>query len=246
MRHLVQVTLVTALALVLTTACSSLTSDPYGSLLVRFDLEAPGHGLDAYTPTQVLGHAMAYAQFASAEAHRFTRTNDPATLARAIGATGWLLDNTSAEDTPGWGLAFDWDAFGDGTTNPITTVYGITTALAIQALQDVHDVTGEPALLALALDSARHYVQHGIQSDEAGSWAWYSLEESDAYAVLNITAMLAGQFQRLGTADLASVADEFVQHLLSHQLEDGRWMYSALGHPSDGRPNDLVHAAYIV
>ena len=48
-------------------------------------------------------------------------------------AADWLIDDM---DSGGWGTAWTWDPFGDGSTTPADTPYSVTTAIAIQGLLD--------------------------------------------------------------------------------------------------------------
>ena len=233
-------------------ACSPVPAAPdaYEALRVRFDASAPGRGLDQYTPATVMDHPMAYAFFASAEAHRYSRTQDRASLARAGAAAEWLVQNADldGDGATAWGLPFAWDAFGDGSENPEHNAYTITTAVAVQALLDVYEHTGDPRLLETALAGVSTFVYGALEPGDDAAWFWYSLAESDALPVFNVSAMMLGQLQRLTVHDpsLRRTADAVARHLLAHRDADGHWYYSAPGAIGDSRKNDLVHAAYIV
>lgn len=245
------------LLLCLAVACSPaerFVPSPYQLLAERFDPQAAGHGLDAYTPTEASDHAMAYALVASAEARWHALKGDAQALERAERAAAWLVENrdSDGDGLVGWGLPFAWDAFGDGSTNPAGWPYTITTALAIQGLLDVHDATRERELVDVALEATNALLDHAFTRTPDEAWFHYSPSEHDAYAVYNVSAMMLGQLQRLAAFEptLEEVADLVAAHLLSARLVDvsGRvhWMYSAPGSPSADRENDLVHAAYIV
>src|SRR5690606_12000299 len=114
----------------------------------RYEVNAPDTVFVRSTPEHVMDHPMAYAFFASAEAHRYSRTQDRASLARAGAAAEWLVQNADldGDGATAWGLPFAWDAFGDGSENPEHNAYTITTAVAVQALLDVYEHTGDPRL----------------------------------------------------------------------------------------------------
>lgn len=255
MKHLRNSVVLLVVALV--AGCSPILSSPqspYRNLVDRFDPHFPGRGLDAYTPTIESDHAMAYALVASAESHRYRFTGENRARQSAIQAADWLVEHRDpdGDGVIGWGLPFAWDAFGDGSINPANATYTITTALAIQALLDVHRVSGDPELLGLALAAAHTMLDSAYTRTPYEAWFHYSPAESDAFPVFNISAMMVGQLQRLASVetDLAIEADLVATHLLNAGREDaaGRiyWPYSAPGAPGDDRENDLVHAAYIV
>lgn len=57
----------------------------------------------------------------------------------------------------GWGLDMAWDAFGDGSTNPASTVYAFQTGLAIWCLVEAADALDAPSYRALAARSLAAY-----------------------------------------------------------------------------------------
>lgn len=243
-----------ALFAALLVACAPTPSNDYDRLANRFDAKAPGRGLDSYAPSVSSDHAMAYGLIASADARWHARTGDARALERAKRAATWLVENrdVDGDGLVGWGLSFTWDAFADGTTNPIGWPYTITTALGVQGLLDVHEVTRDPQLLAVALEATRAMLDHSLVRAGDEAWFQYSPAEHDAHPVFNVSSMMLGQLQRLAVVEpaLAEAADLVAAHLLRAQLVDGEgrvfWMYSAPGAPSDDRENDLVHVAYIV
>lgn len=197
---------------------------------------------------------MAYALVASAEAKRYLRTRDSRSLSVAISGADWLARNKDldGDGLVGWGLSFAWDAFADGSTNPPDWPYTITTALGIQALLDVHELTHELELVRVAIEAATAFIDNAFTRAGSEAWFHYSPAVQDHYSVYNVSAMMLGQLQRLARHEpsFAHVADLIATHLLNAMQNDdeGRayWMYSAPGTPSDDRENDLVHAAYII
>lgn len=123
----------------------------------------------------------------------------------------------------GWGLTFAWDAYSDGSVNPESTAYGITTALVLQAFLDA-DAIG-PAEQAIA--------ERWSECCFSDGFYWYSDQPTDAIYTPNVSAMMAGVMYRLGYTEQA---DSAVRRL----VETWPWTYSEV---SD-KPNDLLHEAY--
>lgn len=212
------------------------------SCLSRFDPEFPGRGLDAHVPTEVLDHAMAYGLYLSSVSMMGMEPE-------ALHATKWLQENAIKKDDGfGWGLPFSWAAFGRSTPNPVDTIYGITTALAVQGLLYAHTRLGIPSALQTATAALEHYKAYSSTTGP-GRFFWYSDRPEDAQNVHNVNAMLAVQYHQAGTIlgrdDFKRLAQEAVSDLAAHiQVgENGEfWSYS----DTIERPNDAVHAAYTV
>jgi hypothetical protein len=209
-------------------------------LFSHFDYNSPGLGLDNYQ-NKIQDHAMAYALYTSA-AVNFGELN------RAKIAADWLVKNNASRNKTGWGLPFEWDAFADGSTNPIDTVYGITSALAIRALLDIYESTGTEAYLTTAI-SALEYYSHFFTPTEKGGYFWYSDQTQDNHAVINVTAMLMGQYARAGRIgnhkSFILISDKSFKFLLENAINKENeiyWNYST----NSSRLNDSVHAAYTV
>lgn len=243
------------------TACTPpppLVSTPalYADILALFNTAAPGYGLDAFTPTESMHHAMAYALFASAESYRARATRQRDARDNAWLAAQWLIDHPNHTDDGriGWGLPFAWDAFQDGSVNPADTIYTITTALAIQALLDAYELFRKPALLETAIRSARAFTEDAFDRIGDELVFWYSHLPHDSYHVINVSAMLLGQLQRLSRFEpgFAQYADMAVQYILNRQQRDELgyvyWLYGGDKWPESrpNRPNDLVHEAYTI
>ena len=137
----------------------------------------------------------------------------------------WPVQHPS--DRFGWGLSFAWDAFGDDTVNPSNTVYSISTGLAVQALMDWADISGDGIRSRVHEAVARALDEWARPSalTAAGQLA-YSLSGYDwGYDVFNSSAQLAGQMQRaaqqgIGEASLyGTVADTVMQSLADRHLE---------------------------
>lgn len=169
----------------------------------------------------------------------------------------WAARYTSGTGQPGFGLDHTFDAFADGTTNPATTIYTYTTAMAALAFLDGYVVlTGAAAtaqkdraedLAAMMLTDCWGYV--------SGSWmgVWYSDRPADhgaaSFVVLNVNALTLAAIARLdrynGTAfDATKRAG--IEALIEAQegvgAVPGRWLYRL----STSGANDLTHHAYMV
>lgn len=210
--------------------------------LSRFDPVFPGRGLDAHAPAEVLDHAMAYGLYLSSVS---IMGMEP----EATNASEWLRENAIRKGNGfGWGLPFAWGAFGRSTPNPIDTIYGITTALAVQGLLYAYTRLGISHALQTAT-TALEYYEACSTTTNAGRFFWYSDQREDAQNVHNVNAMLAVQYQHAGMIlerdDFKRLAKEAVNDLMAHVQagEHGEfWNYS----DSIERPNDAVHAAYTV
>lgn len=212
------------------------------SCLSRFDPQFPGRGLDANAAAEVLDHAMAYGLYLSSVS---IMGMEP----EAINTAKWLQENAIRKDDGlGWGLPFAWGAFGRSTPNPVDTIYGITTALAVQGLLYAHTRLGMPSALQTATAALEHYKAYSSTTVH-GRFFWYSDRPEDAQNVHNVNAMLAAQYQHagmiLGRDDFKRLAKEAVSDLTAHIKvgENGEfWSYI----DTIERPNDAVHAAYTV
>lgn len=236
----------TVTVLLLAAATTARAQDPGAvptakDVLSTFDVTHPGRGSDYFTekPTD---HAMAYGLYASAAA----LTKD---ISASIVAADWLVDN--AHPTPGatgWGLPFAWDAFSDGSTNPVSTVYGITVAICIAGLLDTFELTKDERYAAMAR-AALDYYRPFFQETEHGGYFWYSDQPSDAIETLNVSAMLSGQYARAGALferqdfiDVAAKGATYIWQRRLHSRFGDYWPYST----TQQKPNDDAHAAYIV
>ncbi len=211
------------------------------SVFLAFDKQHPGRGGDMGRPAPD-DHAMAYALYASA-AVLAGRTDD------ARIAADWLVAHDHDGARPGWGLSFAWDAFSDGSTNPVTTVYGITTALAVRALLDVAEKTGERRYRDSAVGALDAY-SGAVTQTPVGVFFWYSDQVADAIEVPNVVSMLMGQYARAGRVldrqDYRQLADRAYAELMTKRVMAGDRAYWPYSQNPNSRMNDLVHASYIV
>ena len=160
---------------------------------------------------------------------------------------------------PGWGLSYAWDAFGDGTVNPPTTVYAYTTASAALAFIDGYTALREERWLDLAAAACATLME------EISCWrsnrycsVWYSDQPADqqnGYQVHNVNALALAALTRLdrvrGERRYAGERSGMLAYLLAKQgrgLEpsesvlSSNWRYM----PGGRQANDLIHEAFIV
>jgi hypothetical protein len=239
----------------------------YYKTLSLFDAANPGFGIDPGQTEEPLYYPMTYALYASAEAHRALITEDQPALQNAILAASWLVEHNDLDGDGqiGWGLPFAWDAGGDGSINPAHTEYAITTALVIQGLLDTWDALDKlgdqvAELKPLLIENATGgfiTFQDEYDNTPAGLIFGYSTEPQDSFHVINSSAMLVGQFQRLASYPIAEDIKEQIEsltgsgfdYLKNHKHIDSSgvifWNYSE-DVPKGGisRPNDSCHEMY--
>lgn len=159
-------------------------------------------------------------------------------------ASDWLM----ADMLPGgWGMAWTWDPFADGSPTPAGTPFAITTAIAIDGLLDQGVDAATAARLATVLvDWAKDAWTDGHY--------WYSQAPQDAIDTPNVNSMLAGVTARFLaeygstslTADerqlLGDRVRESLTHLAATATGDLSWPYSA----NQREVNDLNHHVYIL
>ncbi len=198
-----------------------------------------GYGLET-TGIGPIHQPMAYALVASAAANRGDEKS-------ARQAADWLVININPERA-GWGLGWDWDAFSNGTINPANTVYGITTALAVDGLVNTYCLTKESQYLEVATQALEYYSQ--FQSLPTGHISYSNQPADSTYVVPNITAMLMGQYARVGQMTMNQRFIEVAQIAYQAMLKDavrekGALKYIYAYGVANVRENDLVHTAYI-
>lgn len=207
---------------------------------MQFDKEHPGRGLDLYTDN-VQDHAMAYGLYASTAAMLGMEEE-------ARKSAEWLVDNAEHQSAYGWGLPYAWDAFQDGSVNPVDTVYGITTAIAVRGLLDSYVKFGGKELAESAMVALDYYSDH-FTTTAQGGYFWYSDQSQDEKDTHNVSSMLLGQYARAGSLfsrdDYLEISRAAFTHLWEHRIDTEfgiKWHYSDYA----DTPNDAVHAAYIV
>lgn len=213
---------------------------PY-DIIASLDPAHPGRGEDQLSNGPV-DFDMSYALFSSAAAIM-------ADEARTRLGADFLVMSAKRLGKAGWRLPYPWDAFQDGSINPVETVYGINTANGVRALIDAWEMTGNERYKQTAMDALDYYQKFRTKTD-SGTFFWYSDQASDAIAVANVTSLLMGQYARAsalwGRNDYRRVADEAFANIWSQRLtspEGAFWLYSE--RPKSA-PNDSVHSAIVV
>ncbi len=112
------------------TALNLELANTYQQLLALYPEDHQGLGIENWT-SGTEEQPMTYGLILSAEAARYRRTGEAEAERRVSKAMAWLLDNhdLDLDGKPGWGLPQPWDAFQDGSTNPVNQPYTITTAI---------------------------------------------------------------------------------------------------------------------
>lgn len=156
--------------------------------------------------------------------------DEPMTMALLSYADPSYLDRLREVARPdGWGLTYAWDAYQDGSVNPESTAYAITTALVLQAFLDAGEIG--PQERAIAERWSRCCFTDGFY--------WYSDQPSDAIFTPNVTSMMASVMYRLGYREQATEAFE---KLFATAKPGPIWAYSDVTRFD----NDLLHHTYTV
>ena len=202
---------------------------------------------------------MAYSLILSALSNYHQVSQDDVYITEIRNCGYWLINNSDIDRDGiyGFGLPEAWDAFGDGSVNPPHNEYTITTAIAIKGLLDWLDADSEAPQEEInsTINLLLQPYLSGLYNSPSGLYA-YSLNENDLkYDVFNPAAFLAGQMQRYSqiaehnSEDIQSEADRIIDLLVQNHLVDIKgnwfWNYGVLLDRLE-RPNDLVHAVYII
>jgi hypothetical protein len=236
---------------------SAITINDYAKLVSSFNKSNPGSGRDILSEEEK-DRPMAYGLILSALAHHHKVIQSDVYITEMRNCGDWLLKNSDLDEDNirGFGLADAWDAFGDGSINPPHQEYTITTAIAIKGLLDWLDADTEAPRdkIKLTVSSLLRPYLSGSQNSPSGIYS-YSLNSNDlGYNVFNPAAFLAGQMQRYSqiTEDekeiIQNEADRIMRlltknHLLDH---DSNWFWNYGQSNRLERPNDLIHAIYIM
>lgn len=178
--------------------------------------------------------------------------SSPSALEERLDAL-WEARYTSEGGGPGWGLPYSWDAFRDGTTNPVDTIYTYTTAMAALAFLDGYIAQGRTVYLERAKAAVNTILEDcwGFEEGMHKS-VWYSDQRQDQvgkdYVVHNVNALTLAALSRITRYEARTYAPEktagieamLVDHA-GYEGVEGQWQYQ-IGGPNR---NDLVHHAYI-
>lgn len=231
--------------------------ESYFEVLGNLDSLNPGKGVDIFDE-DIKHRPMAYSLILRAEINRIKHTND--TNKNIIYNCGnWLLKNADLDNdgTIGYGLPDEWDAFQDGTINPINQEYTITTAMVIGSLMDWLEIEPDSQKVLTINNTIYNCLKPYLTKEaknEKGLLS-YSLNPNDKkYCVYNPTAYMAGQMQRFSTLTkndslsnlLKEESNTLVNVLMKNSQKDKNgniyWNYSQ----ESQFPNDLVHMSYII
>jgi len=179
-------------------------SKEYLSLLAKFPEDKQGLTLDSTYFEGILDQPMTYGLVLSSETYRYRYCKNNESLRRIRKAVLWLLENSDLDKDgfPGWGLPYDWDAFGDGSVNKANQPYTITTAIVLMGLLDALSLeiwtnSEKESIRKLVIETALLWCKEFYAETEYGDFFWYSTNPQDAYFVPNVSAMFLGVLTRL-------------------------------------------------
>lgn len=213
-----------------------------------------GVGLEAGAMGPGRGALVALPQFAAGSVFTPTAADAASRLWRQAQTSGWHSELTAARlqellrlstASGGYGLGREWDAFGDGTLNPVSTTYTVTTAghvgwvllearrngadagaldRAIDALLAVPRLNGGRCLAYS--DSAFDAVQPCVFNVSHGAAAFLvQARELSTHRAAEVDAVLAGLRRGL---------------VLGYDRASGYWSYKA----GDRAAQDISHQIY--
>ncbi|MEQ9402633.1 MAG: hypothetical protein RIM99_03525 [Cyclobacteriaceae bacterium] len=229
----------------------------YNSLIDRIEKNGLGYGLDVFD-NEIKHRPMAYGLVLSAESIRHQFTGQVPALDNCKSVFHWLKQNSDLNSNGiiGYGLADEWDAFGDGTTNATNLEYAITTGIVINGLLDYYSIAAQDERLEIVNLVKQCFEPYlGNQYRGVDGFFNYSLSDNDGYYdVFNPAIYLAGQMMRFSTLiddntlknklvnNAASQVDMIQDYILKDSNDGYYWMYGTY----IDVPNDLVHTLYII
>ncbi len=244
------------------------STNEYAALLEKFPIDAQGKGFDLYDASQETHQATTYAQVLSSESFHYRKYPNEESRLRIHKAASWLLENADldGDGKPGWGLPFAWDAFGDGSMNPVDQPYTIDTAIVAIGLMDALEVDGFwseeerlKIISCLRQVFTRWSTEAFTESDATTGYYWYSTNQTDHFNVINVSSMLVGAQQKfiklygtyLDNEELVlyrhcvdSVAKMVVENAII--ISGGPYWFYNESNRLDPIANDLVHHVYIL
>lgn len=234
------------------------TETDYQTLLTQFNPTYPGRGIADYGDNPVADIPKAYAMILMAELHRYQSQKLDAVPALATSAGKWLLTHSDENKNGviGWGLPFEWDAYGDGSVNPANAEYTISTAIVVDSLlswMEADQSAPRKEILATIDKALAPYLAPDCKTP-LGLFP-FSLQKPDyKYDTFNPSGYMAGEMQHYSQYVenpekkrlLRQVADRVVQAVLEQKKIDPAgnwyWTYSA----QENNANDMAHAGYIM
>lgn len=186
---------------------------------------------------------------------------------RIIDLTQYLVDHSDDNNDGeiGWGLGYEWDAFGDGTVNPKGHVYAIETVNVMEAYMEalesgaltaaVTDVVQSQLQTTALLWNRKYWTEYKDSGERC--YYWYSISENDNIACLNIDAKMVGVQAKLLNRYAFLFNDEERCLIYDHidrcmakilqrgSFSDGYIVWSYLERQDSGQ-NDVIHHAFIL
>lgn len=205
---------------------------------------------------------IAYLVQAELKHYEYENNNKSATIVEE--GIRYLVDNVYIDENGnyGYGLYFEWDAFGDGSINDKNTAYGITNAVVIDAFVDVMDSPIISEDLKCKLQNITNNIivnwceNYFTKDSNGGGYFWYSNQQADNIDSPNISAMLAGVFSKTIDLHPEIFSDEEINMckekiILSAnninskvELIDGMPFWQYINGKDSG--NDLVHHCFML
>ena len=181
-----------------------------------------------------------------------------ATLAREQLDRLWSMRYLGTTGNPGLGLDFAFDAFGDGSSNPTSTLYTYTMGMAALTWLDAYRVLGDARWLTYATAMVDTLLDTddcwGFEEGSGRMSVWYDDQAADkvgsTYVVHNVNALTLAAIRRIerytSTVAYATKATGMQKMLqetaqVSNGLE-AEWQYRY----GTGTNNDQVHQEYLV
>lgn len=144
----------------------------------------------------------------------------------------------------GWGLSFPYSS--RFVSVPARTPNAYTTICCIDALLDVAERSEDPRLLELACAGARG-VSTGLGIVRNGRGAWFRYWPGDDTCIVNVQALVAGCFGRLGSITddrgFCAQANRAADAVLAAQRPDGSFPYST---DRRGEFTDSFHTGFVL
>lgn len=240
----------------------------YLELLAQFDENDQGKGLDHFNNVTA-SQPMTYGLVLSSEATRYRKVRSDEGARRIKQAVRWLIENRDLDQDgkPGWGLPQAWDTFADGTENPPNTPYTITTAIVVEgllealAIENFWTTAEQDEILTLIKRVVSRWCNELWAEGFGGGFFRYSMYERDAVFSVNAPTMYLGAMVRLLNEHGKSLneAERSLIENRTHALAIAIigtaelrgdlpfWLYTPRPNKLNaGRPNDLLHHAYIL
>jgi hypothetical protein len=201
---------------------------------------------------------MSYGLILYASSLKLKKNQDDVALNLYEKSLNWIVNNSdiNGNGIVGYGLADSFDAFSDNSINPPHTEYTITNGIVLQGLLESYDLAPDDIKISI-----RSIVEELIQTylngyyNTPGGFISYSISQEDkGYVVYNPAIYMAGVLQYYSnifpeseiSVQCGEFADNIVSFMLSKRKESSSGGYYWNYGENQERPNDLVHACYII